>query len=278
MSNKKPDCTGERFGMLTVVSKSTEYPRKGRAEKGWYLLCDCGKTVCKIRGDFDKRLGIKSCGCSSTLLKKKNAGKKTEDLVGKRFGELIVIEVARGWNEGDQRTRASSKCRCDCGEIVWRTSAQLKCSKFLNCRGPEHLIGPKYPPMPTPMPDRVCQLLEEWHYTIYGARWTRVKPDIQDEKARRLERVCWIIAYRESNGEKLTELYIRNYLFVWLKNAGRAVRETNLNLIKGSYNNLRKRKLTGGEMTDLTSSFEAVAQAETQPGTLLPKKRSFRRC
>ena len=263
--------------MLTVVAKSTEYPRKGRAEKGWTLLCDCGNTICRVRGDFDKRLGIKSCGCSSTLLKKQNSGKKTEDLTGQKFGELTVIKSARGWNEGSERTRASSQCQCDCGEIVWRTSAQLKVSKFLNCRGPNHLIGPKYPPMPRPMPDRVCQLLEEWHYTVYGLRWTRVRPDIQDEKARRLERVCWTIAYRESQGEELSETYIRNLVYKWLKNAGRAVRSTELNLIKGEYNKLRKRKLTGGEMTHLTSSFETLAQAETQPDILLTKKRSFRR-
>lgn len=279
----KPSCVGQRFGMLVVVGKSNTQPRASMKAFGWELLCDCSRLIVKVRGDFDKPNGIKSCGCSSTLLKKKNAGLKAEDLQGRRFGELVVTRTCKGWNTESTRIRASNECECDCGAIVWRTSAQLKKSAFLNCRASHHLIGPKFPPMPSPMPDRVSGLIEKYWYLVEGLRHQRVRADIQDEKMKRLIRASWIIAYRELKGEFLSPEYIRNYLFKWLRNAGKDVICESIKLRKGEYNGI-VRNLTGSEMTNPTSYYDAVqAQAQTQQEALLskpkrkPKRRSFKR-
>lgn len=275
MVKPKHDCTGKKFGLLTVIGKSTIQPRSGRREFGWELLCECGNIIVRVRGDFDKRLGIKSCGCSTNLLKKKNSGLKTENLQGRRFGELTVLETVKGWNTETTRIRASNRCECDCGAIVWRTSTQLKTSRFLNCRGKHHLIGPKFPPMPNPMPDRVAELIEKYMYLVIGSQYQKVRSDIQDEKSRRLDRVAWIIAYRESNGEFLSEDYIRNYILKWLRNSGRAIacKTNNFRYNKST------RKLTGGEMTNPTSYYDAVKvlETETQQKSCLSRRISFKR-
>ena len=273
------DCTGEKFGMLKVLSKTTIQPRKNRQEYGWELLCECGARVVRVRGDFDKAVGIKSCGCFSTQLKKQNAGMKTENLTGQKFGELIVSKTVRGWDGRADRVRSSNECLCSCGAVVWFNSAQLKKSKFLNCRdSSKHLIGARYPTMPSPMPNRTAQLIKGYYYLVEGARYEHCRADIQDEKASRLERACWIVSYRESLGESLSDVYIKRFIFKWVQYSGKAIaakycRQRNL-----QYNLSRKRKTTGGEMTDLTSFNDAVqAKAETQQESVLSKKRSFKR-
>ena len=279
MRISKPDCTGGRFGMLKVLGKTTIQPRKGRKEYGWELLCDCGVKIVRVRGDFDKAVGIKSCGCSSTQLKKQHAGMKTENLTGQKFGALVVLRTVRGWDGRADRVRSSNECLCSCGAVVWFDSAQLKKSKFFNCRdSSKHLIGAKYPAMPVPMPDRTAQLIEDYHYLVQGVRYQHCRADIQDEKASRLERVCWIISYRESLGESLSELYIKRFILKWVRYSGTSIASKVHRLGQLQYNPGRKRKRTGGEMTDLTSSNDAVqVQAETQQEILLPKKRSFKR-
>ena len=273
------DCTGRRFGMLKVLEKTTIQPRKNRQEYGWELLCDCGVKIVRVRGDFDKAVGIKSCGCSSTQLKKQHAGMKTEDLTGQKFGELTVSKTVRGWSERGDRVRSSNECLCSCGAVIWFNSAQLKKSKFLNCRDrSKHLIGAKYPTMPTPMPDRVAQLVKDYYHLVQGAGYEHCRADIQDENADRLERVCWIVSYRESLGESLSELYIKRLIFKWIQYSGKSVIAKAYQLKNLQYNLRRKRKKTGGEMTDLTSFNDAVqVPTETQQESVLPKKRSFKR-
>lgn len=274
-SKRKPDCTGQRFGMLTVLSKSTI---KIRGSFAWKMRCDCGNTLTLVRGDFDKTNGQKSCGCATTVLKRKNSGLKTENLEGQRFGELTVIRSVRGWNTKETRIRASNECRCECGAIVWRTSHQLKVSKFLNCRSPEHLIGPKYPPMPSPMPNRVAELILKFYPFISGEKWENVRPDIQDEKVKRLERSAWIICYKELQGENLSDRYCQNFIHKWMRYSLASINLKAYNLRSGGYNNLRRSKLTGGEMTNPSFNNAVTSQDQTQQNNLLPRKpKTFRK-
>lgn len=52
------DETGNRYGMLTVLSKS----RKKTRRAFWDCVCDCGKT-CTVRGEYLRSNGTTSCGC-----------------------------------------------------------------------------------------------------------------------------------------------------------------------------------------------------------------------
>lgn len=53
------DLTGQRFGMLTVVSRATN---EKRGASRWNCICDCGNTCC-VSGNNLLRQSTKSCGC-----------------------------------------------------------------------------------------------------------------------------------------------------------------------------------------------------------------------
>lgn len=103
MSNLK-NIIGQRFGNLVVTSRG-ENTAAGKTR--WNCLCDCGKTTLVV-GSVLTRGDTKSCGC----LAKKLAGDRTRsNLVGKRFGRLLVVEHKGSTSYG----KSLYLCRCDCG-------------------------------------------------------------------------------------------------------------------------------------------------------------------
>lgn len=96
---KIKDLTGLKFGMLTVVSFAgvdKHYQAK------WNCLCECGNK--KVVSATNLRGKTKSCGCYRKSV-------IANDLVGKRFGRLVVIERRGSSNRGDSLWL----CECDCG-------------------------------------------------------------------------------------------------------------------------------------------------------------------
>lgn len=106
---KFKDLTGQRFGKLTVVSYA--------GNQRWNCVCDCGNT----KNVHLKNLGrnVNSCGCLKT---------KT-DLIGHRFGKLVVTErVGR-----NKHNNVLWKCKCDCGGETITTSHCLLCGDTKSC-------------------------------------------------------------------------------------------------------------------------------------------------
>lgn len=105
------DLTGMRFGRLTVVRKygSTKFNATL-----WECICDCGTTKV-IRGDGLVSRHIVSCGCYKI-------DSKTIDLVGKRFGRLLVVDKTE---KRDTDGGIIWKCLCDCGATVEIPSNRL---------------------------------------------------------------------------------------------------------------------------------------------------------
>lgn len=100
MPFKAEDLTGKRFGKLVVLERSYDLPKK-EGTVYWRCKCDCGNE--KITTSNHLRSGdIISCGCA-----------RRNDLTGKRFGRLLVVEKA-GKMYGNQ----TYLCKCDCGNIV----------------------------------------------------------------------------------------------------------------------------------------------------------------
>jgi hypothetical protein len=107
------DLTGQRFGMLNV-EKRVPCPRNLKSGSAWWRCnCDCGgqKDVSSsnlIAGD------TKSCGCMD----------KTGfiDLVGMRFGNLLVIERAKN----NKYNQSCWMCLCDCGNHIVVRGGSLK--------------------------------------------------------------------------------------------------------------------------------------------------------
>ena len=59
------DLTGQRIGMLTVISRAPRAtsPKSGKTHTRWNCLCDCGKEVCMFTTGLRSR--IQSCGCKT---------------------------------------------------------------------------------------------------------------------------------------------------------------------------------------------------------------------
>jgi hypothetical protein len=95
---------GNRYGMLSVISEA-ENNKRGQAR--WFCKCDCGSystvEACRLANGMTK-----SCGC----LKRSIGGKNKKDLLGIRFGKLVVISA-----EKSEKNYAVWKVRCDCGTI-----------------------------------------------------------------------------------------------------------------------------------------------------------------
>lgn len=165
---KKKDLTGQRFGMLTVVE--TIYGYKGNNRATYRCICDCGKelyleysALCKQKscgcsrkpnhiGEkygklivtdmlYDYKNGETYCLCDCECGSENNiirlnslrtgnttscGCKHSPSLIGQRFGMLVVLEEI----DSDTNQRMWL-CKCDCGNIVRRTSAELK--YFYSC-------------------------------------------------------------------------------------------------------------------------------------------------
>lgn len=114
---KALDLTGQRFGRLEVVE------RAGSTTGGilWKCLCDCGESTHVRSGNLRQGV-VASCGCG------RKAPAQIEDLTGRRFGSLVVIERA-----GSVSGRATWVCRCDCGNEKAVSGSHLRSGQVKSC-------------------------------------------------------------------------------------------------------------------------------------------------
>ena len=95
---------GQVFGSLTVL----KYEDTGSNGARWECLCECGKHKV-VDGYLLRRGTIKTCGCRININK---------NLVGKRFGKLLVIKEAgrhkdrTNWNAKYSQRRGYKLRRC----------------------------------------------------------------------------------------------------------------------------------------------------------------------
>lgn len=106
------DLTGQRFGRLKVIKRV-----KSNHGARWLCQCDCGSQK-EVSGGNLRNGNVKSCGCLNreTMIDNLNKGNrshiKNDDMIGMRFGKLVVIERA-----DDEKGLTTWKCKCDCGNI-----------------------------------------------------------------------------------------------------------------------------------------------------------------
>jgi hypothetical protein len=117
---------GQRFDKLTVLEKEFKlfghYPRPVCVCK---CSCVCGNiTEVDVYSLLSKN--TKSCGCNKHR-------SKTNDLTGRRFGRLTVLEISDKHIKPSGQKCNMWKCKCDCGVIktVWATS--LSSGETLSC-------------------------------------------------------------------------------------------------------------------------------------------------
>ena len=123
------DLTGQKIGRWTVLGKA---PSRNKAVY-WLCKCDCG-TIKEVKAASLNSGKSVSCGCfqkeqaAKTL--SKTAEKNKIDLIGKRFGKLMVIE--------ESSRRASNGgiywiCKCDCGNTTEVASSRLIGNYITHC-------------------------------------------------------------------------------------------------------------------------------------------------
>lgn len=299
----KPDCTGLRFGKLVVLGKG-EIQRIPRTKNGksvlasrqlWRCRCDCGHVGQYPRGDFDKPAGRKSCGCLGRNRKGDTRyGRKTGDLLGQRFGSLVVVERL-GSRVRNGECRPYWLCQCDCGGVAERSSNTLRLGyargRFCDDRLKHPALREQYPPTPTPYPAEAAELVEKYlKYTQCRLHLTPLNQAIEDEKVDLLLRSAWIVTYRRSRGEQINEIHERRYLLKCLGYAklvaywrSKIERNGGIAYTMNGRKVRVRRKGIGSEMTDQTFLFEDVKayKAETRPENTLPKsarRLRFKRC
>lgn len=143
---KAVDLTGQHFGKLTVLYRDFEEQKKHPKERQawWRCHCDaCGQEK-SLRASVLKK--SMTCGCHIGIRKKgfhlSNETKKAIsdalkiDLTGQRFNRLFVLEEADEahqtyYNNGKHKT--TWKCLCDCGNICYVTTENLRRGDTPSC-------------------------------------------------------------------------------------------------------------------------------------------------
>ena len=120
---RKENLIGRRFGKLTVIEESEpKWDNRGKPIRMMLCKCDCGKSSV-VKATSLKSGHSKSCGCE----------KAAENLTGKRYGLLTVIDEAEYHITSGGRKLKAWKCRCDCGKEVKVTGNDLKQGNHRSC-------------------------------------------------------------------------------------------------------------------------------------------------
>jgi hypothetical protein len=119
------DLTGKKFGMLTVINMSKK--TNSYNQTYWDCSCDCNPDVTKsIRGDSLRNGYSTSCGCVG------GQEKNIINMIGQRFGRLVVIEKAEKL-KNSKNTYAHWSCQCDCGNIKVVSGNSLRNGSSISC-------------------------------------------------------------------------------------------------------------------------------------------------
>ena len=109
---------GKKQGMLTVINEIDQKTKSGK--KIYLCKCECGNQ--KLISLDSLNAGTKSCGC---LVKQK----KYDNMIGKKFGKLCVIEEVAKTKYGQRQFM----CQCECGQEKIILGANLLYGESTSC-------------------------------------------------------------------------------------------------------------------------------------------------
>ena len=118
---KKLDLTGKRFGRLVVLNEAG----RQNGHVMWRCRCDCGNEI------ITKGIHLISGHTTSCTCRQKEivSAMRFEDLVGRRYGNLVVLE-----NLGvNKYGRYEWLCKCDCGNTKIVETARLNNGATRSC-------------------------------------------------------------------------------------------------------------------------------------------------
>lgn len=147
----------DRFELISVdqIRRWTDHRLVARSGGKRWKDVPCKEVVVTLR--------CKRCGTIKQVVDKQTIGckqgpchQKWIDLAGRRFGKLEVLEFV---NKPDERHAANIrwywKCKCDCGNICYKSEHDLLITKHTQC-GP---CARKYVGSLVKLPDQMA----EWH-------------------------------------------------------------------------------------------------------------------
>lgn len=139
------DLTGQKFNHLTVLERDYDIPKEHPNERisWWKCYCDVCKQTKSLRSNVIRK--AQTCGCK--LNSDKNPRKEIKikpkskenfrgiNLIGQRFTRLLVLEYA---DENHQvfygkHHKNTWKCLCDCGNICYATTENLRRGDTPSC-------------------------------------------------------------------------------------------------------------------------------------------------
>ena len=136
------DIIGKRFGRITVLSRAEDIYSGGKLQRRYLCRCDCGVTFITYRGCLLKG-ETTSCGCVRREKASENGktaaqrkGFDPNDIIGKRFGRLTVVELAEVRRlEYHGHNYYYYRCTCECGgeKVVYRDSLKRGITRSCGC-------------------------------------------------------------------------------------------------------------------------------------------------
>ena len=115
------DYTGFKSGKVTVLGfDSWHVQPSGQRKSKWKCSCECGNTFVAMGTNLKKEGHTTSCGCEKgrafvEYRRKLASGEIVpEDLIGQRFGRLVVTGF-REWEQVTNNRVSVWNCLCDCG-------------------------------------------------------------------------------------------------------------------------------------------------------------------
>lgn len=120
------DLTGQTFNYLTVLYRDNTKKSK---EAYWVCQCKCG-NIKSVRSSCLRQNLIYSCGCYNKENARKLGIKNKHDIVGNKYGKLLVLEDT-GLRSNDRQVMW--KCKCDCGNIINVKAGNLISGNTFSC-------------------------------------------------------------------------------------------------------------------------------------------------
>lgn len=255
---------GQRIGKLTVVREA------GKDKWGsikFEFRCDCGNTCIQTGRSVRQQLRP-SCGCD----RRSGDWFKSRRMIGERLGSLTVAEIIKN-DRGD----LLCVCDCDCGNAILKSPGSFRASQkrqvFPNCgdrtKHPEGQLL-RYPESPKPYPEESAKIVQKYMKT--QKRNTYPEEDCLRMDA--LMRSAWVITYRRSQGESISEPMEKGIILKALRFASHTAK---IRAIIPTY-----RQLKGGRTAMVerqqTLTEQSVATASDMPAFPKKKNRKFKRC
>lgn len=121
------DLTGQRFGKLTVLNRAEDKVLpSGYKTVMWNCICDCGNTsVVSGKNLNHKYTPTRSCGCGMHQIR--------NNLVGQKFGRLMVVEKVKGKMLKSGYEQQTYRCVCDCGNETILPYSALMTGNTTSC-------------------------------------------------------------------------------------------------------------------------------------------------